>query len=136
MRALAVALSLLAATVARADAPSPSPSPSPSAPSPLSIDRELAQAHHKKVAGAALIGVGSTLALVGQILLIHAAAAPESTDYQCFLPGCNHEYLNPAEVIPGAIFVAVGGAMLVGGIPVYTAGGSQARRASAHAGHH
>jgi hypothetical protein len=117
--ALIVVLSLATASIAHADPPSPI------------ADRDVVRAHQKKVVGAALIGVGSGLALVGQILFIHAALNPLSTHSACAMgyPDCNHEYLNPLEVIPGGVFVGVGGALLLTGIPLYVVGGAQMRHA-------
>src|SRR5262245_15894291 len=117
--AFVVILSLVAGTVAHAD---------PRAPI---ADRDMVRAHHKKVAGAALIGVGSGLALVGQILFVHAALNPVSTHNACAMgyPDCNYEYLNPLEIVPGGVFVGVGGALLLTGIPLYIVGSTQMHRA-------
>lgn len=93
--------------------------------------RELAPGHRKKVAGAALIGVGSALALAGQILFLHAGLSPLHTTDACAMghPDCNHDYLNPLELVPGGVLVGVGGALLLTGIPLYAIGGAERRRA-------
>jgi multisubunit Na+/H+ antiporter MnhB subunit len=86
--------------------------------------------HRKKVAGAALIGVGTAMALAGQILLIHAALFPDSITaaYPPNAPPYG-ESLNWGEGVPGSVLTALGGAVLLSGIPVYIVGGVEAHRA-------
>lgn len=87
--------------------------------------------HRKKVAGAALIGVGSALALVGQILLIDAAINPEHPAVLCPTQGpCAGPFLSPYLTFPGGLLTGIGGALLAAGIPVYVVGGAEAQRAT------
>jgi hypothetical protein len=116
--AFLAAVLLVGATVAHAD---------PLAPI---ANRDLVRAHHEKVAGAALIGVGSALALVGQIFFIVAALTPVTSNVTCGLGGCGPPpSLDPIEAFFGGVFVGVGGAVLLTGIPVYVVGGVHMRRA-------
>jgi hypothetical protein len=91
------------------------------------------RAHHKKVAAAALIGVGSALAVAGQILLIVAAVDKQfyGAEVHCGpMGGCgSHPSLYEPFAIPGGVLVGGGAAMLITGIPLYAVGGAEMRRA-------
>jgi hypothetical protein len=112
------AVSLVGATVARADPLTPT------------TNGDVVRAHREKVAGAALIGVGSALALVGQIFFIEAAVTPFASHAHCGPAGCGPPpLLEPTEAMFGSVFVGVGGAILLTGIPLYVVGGVHMRRA-------
>ncbi|HEY2746172.1 MAG TPA: hypothetical protein VGL86_16160 [Polyangia bacterium] len=91
---------------------------------------DLVRAHHEKVTGAALIGVGAALTLVGQIMFVVAATIPERLNAHCGPAGCGQPpWLNTDFVMLGAPLVAAGGALALAGTAVYVIGGRRKERA-------